>query len=58
MKKFHRKLKTRLIPFFISMVLAIPVFASLSACGDEINGPRVEEDKPDGENRQGGTEGD
>ena len=58
MKKFHGKLRKGLIPFFISMILAIPLFASLSACGDEINGPRVEEDAPDNGTKEGGSQGD
>ena len=48
MKRLLKLLKRHFIYYFILTVLAVPVFTTLSACGnDKITGPRVEDDKVD-----------
>jgi hypothetical protein len=47
MKKFFEILKSKVIFFYLLSVLAVPVFTTLTACGDEITGPKVEEDQVD-----------
>lgn len=47
MKKLLVFVKSTFIHLYLFLVLAVPVFTMLTACGDEITGPRVEEDQVD-----------
>mgnify|MGYP005725226801 CR=1 FL=1 len=59
MKRILNFLRVKLPALLLVFLLGIPVLTTLTACGDEpINGPRLEEDVPDPNDREGGSESD